>query len=521
MFCSQCGQRVADGSKFCNHCGSPTAVITPPPAPEPARTAPPPPPPAAAPAPTPTPPPAATPTPGPATGSGGSTGPAPGFDSAKAAADATQLARGIFARVKNILLTPSTEWPVIAAEHSTPSAIYLRYVAPLVAIGVIATFIGQTMIGTSLGPLGMARISVAAGVAHAVVMFGLSFLQVFLISWLVDVLAPTFGGQRNSLAALKLTAYSFTPAWVAALLNIIPMLGIFGILAGLYGLYLLYLGLPVLMRNPAEKSIGYTIVLIICAVVLSIVVTVLSTCTIAGLGFIGLGSMARHGTAIDSATAKTDTAGVLANIFGGKSDADRERVNQAMKTLEKIGDQADKGGTSNPQASAANAAAAMNAVGQIMAGGKDIQPIDFRELKAMLPASLPGMQRNEASGQSGEAMGVKGSNATARYSDGANASIRIEITDLGSLSGLAALAGKFDPNMEKETDSGYERTKRIDGQLVHERYDRRAKSGEVSVIIASRFSVTVDGSGVEPAALANALKAIDLSSLAAMTTAKK
>jgi hypothetical protein len=452
----------------------------------------------------------------------GSAGPAPAFDSAKAAADATQLARGIFARIKSILLTPSTEWPLIAAERSTPSAIYLRYVAPLVAIGAIATLIGQTMVGTSLGPLGVARISLAAGLTHAIVMFGLSFLQVFLISWLVDVLAPTFGGQRDSLAALKLTAYSFTPAWVAAVLNVIPMLGVFGILAGLYGLYLLYLGLPVLMRNPKDKSIGYTVVLVVCAIVLSVLVTVLSTCAIAGLGVVGLGSMVRHGATTESVTATTDTAGVLANIFGGKSDADRERVNQAMKSLEKLGDQAsDKGGASNPQASAANAAAAMNAVGQIMAGGKDVQPIDFRELKAMLPASLPGMQRNEASGQSGEAMGMKGSNATGRYDDGANATIRIEITDLGTLSGLAALAGKFDPNMEKETSSGYERTKRVDGQLVHERYDRRAKSGEVSVIIANRFSVTVEGSGVEPAALANALKAIDLSSLAAMTTAKK
>ena len=118
-------------------------------------------------------------------------------------------------------------------------------------------------------------------------------------------------------------------------------------------------------------------------------------------------------------------------------------------------------------------------------------------------------------------MGVKGSSATARYSDGANASIRIEIADLGSLSGLAALAGKFDPNMEKETDTGYERTKRIDGQLVHERYDRRAKSGEVGVLIANRFSVTVAGSGVDAAALTNALKQIDLSSLASINTARK
>jgi hypothetical protein len=262
--------------------------------------------------------------------------------------------------------------------------------------------------------------------------------------------------------------------------------------------------------------------------VLSALVTMLSACAVAGLGFLGfggIGAMTRHGGTSESVATNTDAAGVLANIFGGKSDADRERVNQAMQTLEKIGEQSkstDKdGGASNPQAAAANTTAAMNAVGQIIAGGKDVQPVDFHELKAMLPASLPGMQRDEATGQSGEAMGMKGSSASARYGDSAGASIRIEIADLGALSGLAALAGKFDPNMEKETDTGYERTKRIDGQLVHERYDRRAKSGEVGVLVANRFSVTVDGSGVDAAALTAALKQIDLSSLAAINTAKK
>jgi hypothetical protein len=447
-----------------------------------------------------------------------------GFDTAKAAEEATQLARGIFARVKNILLTPSTEWPVIAAEHSTSGAIYLRYVAPLVAIGVIAAFLGETLIGTPTGPLGMVRVGFVVGLGAAIVKFGLGLLGVFVVSWLVDVLAPTFGGQRDSLRALKVTAYSHTALWVASVLLLIPLMAMNALifLAALYGLYLLYLGLPILMRCPADKSIGYTVVVVL-GVFAMFAIIGLSTCLIGGLGLVGIGAMGRHGGVTESVTAKTDTAGVLANIFGGKSDADRERVNQAMKTLEKMGDQAKQtgGDASNPQAAAANATAAMNAVGQIMAGGKDVQPVDFHELKAMLPASLPGMQRNEASGQSGEAMGVKGSSATARYSDGANGSIRIEIADLGSLSGLAALAGKFDPNMEKETDTGYERTKRIDGQLVHERYDRRAKSGEVGVLIANRFSVTVDGSGVDAAALTNALKQIDLSSLASINTAKR
>jgi len=429
------------------------------------------------------------------------------------------LARGIFARVKAIILSPSTEWPVIAAEPSSVHAIYLRYVAPLVAIGVIASFIGQTMVGTYAGPLGMVRVGLAAGLAHAVLFFVLSFLQVFLIAWLVDVLAPTFAGARDSLAALKVTAYSFTPGWVAALLNVIPMLGVLGVVAALYGLYLLYLGLPVLMRCPKDKAVGYTVVLVVCAVVLSVLVTTLSTCAIAGMGMIGVGALGRNNVS-DAMTAKADSSAVLANVFGAKSDADRERINQAMKSLEKLGDASDKAAAGDPQAAVANAAA-MNAVGQIAAGGKKVQPVDFHELKAMLPASLPGMPRIEASGQSGEAMGMKGSSATARYSDGANARIRIEIADLGSISGLAALAGKFDPNMEKETATGYERTKRIDGQLVHERFDRSAKSGAVGVLVADRFSVSVEGSGVDPATLTSALKAIDLSGIAAMSTASK
>jgi len=112
-------------------------------------------------------------------------------------------------------------------------------------------------------------------------------------------------------------------------------------------------------------------------------------------------------------------------------------------------------------------------------------------------------------------MGIKASSATARYSDGANASISIEIVDLASLSGLAGLAAKFDPNVEKETDTGYERTTKVDGQLLHERYDRRARSGEMGIIVADRFAVTVRGDGVEPAALTTALKQVDLGKLAA------
>jgi len=157
--------------------------------------------------------------------------------------------------------------------------------------------------------------------------------------------------------------------------------------------------------------------------------------------------------------------------------------------------------------------AAMNAVGTLMAGGKDVQPVDFHALKDMLPASLPGLARTDASGQSGEAMGMKGSSANATYSDGASASVTLEIADLGSLSGLASLATRFDPKLEKETATGYERTRNLSGQLVHEQYDRQSRSGEAAVLIGNRFAVTVRGRGVDAGQLTGALQAVDLARL--------
>jgi hypothetical protein len=494
MFCAQCGKAVPDGAKFCSHCGAATAAVSPE-APAPMSAA------------------AIAPRPAPMAGAPGSSGPVPGY-----IPPVGDAAHGLIARVKNILLAPGAEWPVIAAESSSAGSIYMGYVAPLVAIGVIAAFIGQSAIGLPI----VGRVGVVAGLIHAIISFVFSLLGVFVIAWIVDILAPTFGGQRDSLAALKATAYSFTPGWVAGVLNIVPMLGLLVIVGALYGLYLLYLGLPVVMRCPREKAVGYTVVTVLCAIVMGIVLSILTTCVVGGLGLMGIGAMSRIGTHSDRAST-ADAAAVLSNVFGGKSDSDKARVNDALKTLEKMGEQAQQAdkatragstGTQGTAAAPADVGAALGAVGRIMAGGKDVQPVDFHKLKDMLPESLPGMQRKEAEGQSGEAMGLKGSSATARYSDAANGSITIEIADVASLSGLAGLANKFDPNMEKETDTGYERTRRVDGQLVHERYDRRSRSGEVGILLADRFAITVRGNGVDPEALTSALKQVDLTRLA-------
>lgn len=171
-------------------------------------------------------------------------------------------------RIKNILLTPKTEWTVIAGEASTLQGLMKDYVAPLAGISAVCGFIGGSLIGVSLPILGTVRTPIIAGIATAIVSFAMAFVMVFVLSLIIDALAPKFGGQKNPAQAGKVAVYAFTPGWLGGILGIIPALGILGGLLALYGIYLLYLGLPRLMGNPAEKSVGYTAVVVVCAILI-------------------------------------------------------------------------------------------------------------------------------------------------------------------------------------------------------------------------------------------------------------
>src|SRR5262249_34070539 len=81
--------------------------------------------------------------------------------------------------------------------------------------------------------------------------------------------STNFGGTKDFVAALKLTAYSFTAAWVAQIALLIPFLGWLVVLvAAIYGFYLFFLGAPVLKKCAADKATVYTIVVLLCAIVL-------------------------------------------------------------------------------------------------------------------------------------------------------------------------------------------------------------------------------------------------------------
>ena len=174
------------------------------------------------------------------------------------------------ARVKAILGTPRTEWPVIASEPATIGGIYKDYVLILAAIPAVFGFLKYSVIGINLPFLGTYRAGVGAGLSGMVVSYVLGLASVYVLSLIVDALAPTFGGQKNSVQAFKAVVYASTASWIAGIGQVLPWISVLILLAGgVYSIYLLYLGLPQTMKCPAEKAAGYTAVTFVIAIVLS------------------------------------------------------------------------------------------------------------------------------------------------------------------------------------------------------------------------------------------------------------
>ena len=177
----------------------------------------------------------------------------------------------IVERVKNIIMTPKTEWLVIAAEEPNTAQIFKGYVLPLALIPAIAHIIGLSVIGRGM------MSSFSWGIAMGLIQFILAFVGVYISAYVIAFLAPRFGSQQDMGRAVQLVAYSYTPAWVAGILSIVPALGVLVFVGGLYGLYLMYLGLPQMMKTPQDKVIGYLVVSIIAMIVIYWIISLLLT----------------------------------------------------------------------------------------------------------------------------------------------------------------------------------------------------------------------------------------------------
>lgn len=404
-------------------------------------------------------------------------------------------------RVTNILLTPKTEWPAIEAEPTPTGTLVTGYVIPLAAIGAVAGFIGGSLVGTTVPFLGTYRVPIMTGLVAAVLAFVFAILGVFILAFIVNALAPTFGAQKDSHKALKVAVYSYTPAWIAGVLQILPALAILGIIAAFYGLYLLYLGLPALMKAPQDKAVAYTAVVVVCAIVLSIVLT-------------GIGGLIVAPAAV----------GTFGSMSSSSSDEPAFPADSAMGKLEALGKKLEESGAKMDQArrsgdSAAETAAAFEGLGALLGGGARVDAVSIDQLTPLVPEQFAGLARQSSDAERNGMAGITIAKAEASYGDGAGRSAKLEITDSGGAAGLMGLASWASLQGARENDQYSERTERVGGRIVHQKMSKTGGTHEYNVVIGDRFIVSAEGDGIDLDALRNAVSALDLRKLEAMKNA--
>ena len=411
----------------------------------------------------------------------------------------------IIDRVKNICLSPTTEWPVIAGEPASTAGLITGYVAPLAAIGAIAGFIGGSIVGQGSLFLGTYRIPVLTGAVIAAIGFVMAIVGVIVLSLVISALAPNFGAEKNSALALKVAVYSYTPFWIASALRIVPSLGTLAVLAGLYSLYLLYLGLPRLMKCPEDKAAGYTAVVVICAFVITVVIASVGG-IVGGIGLAGAGALGATagmgGSATRPAEVQYDKNSPLGKLqeFGKQLDA----TNKKMEAAQKSGDVG------------AQTAAAMEGLGTLLGGGKHVDPVDLDVLKPFVPDTFAGLQKKTHSAERTGIATLMVAKAEATYSDDGQKRATLEVSDTGGVSGLMGLASWVGIQGETDDDNATEKTTKVNGRLVHERTSKRGGENEFGIVLGDRFIVSAKGTGISVGDLRAAVTGLDLGKLEAM-----
>ncbi len=405
-------------------------------------------------------------------------------------------------RVKSILLRPKATWPVIAGESASVGSIYSGYVCILAAIPAIAAFIGLTLVG--VGGFGISyHLPIVAGIVRMVVSYALSLVMVFVLALIVDALAPTFGGTKSQIQALKLVAYGSTATFLGGIFSLIPALSILGLLCGLYSIYLIYAGIATLMRCPPEKAGAYTAVVIVCAIVAGLILGALLA-LVMPMGRVGMGGFAGSGTAGTGDMTIKAPDGTSVTINAGSMAAMAERMKAA-------GDRAQAAQNSG------DPAAAGKAVGDMMTAmtGSSATPIAASELKAMLPETIGDMPRTSYEASGNQAMGIAVSSAKASYGN-ADRHVNLSVTDTGGLAGLATMAGWANLTMDKETDGRVEKVYKDGPRTLHEEYRKDGSHGEATVILANGVIVEAEGDHVDIDSLKKVLASVDLAKIESM-----
>ncbi|HRO04008.1 MAG TPA: Yip1 family protein [Terricaulis sp.] len=195
----------------------------------------------------------------------------------KQAEEALHKSEFILSRAYGLFKDPKAEWEQIRAEKTTIPAILVGYAAPLAAIPPICDILGRYVFGQRVGEA-MERPAFVDAIVNGVVFWLVAVALVGLLGILINAVAAHFDADQDDLAAQKVAAYSLTPAFLSGVFSLWPPLWWLSLFALAAMVYLMYRGLPILMKAPEDRALGYAATVTIAVMVCGIVLLSLASC---------------------------------------------------------------------------------------------------------------------------------------------------------------------------------------------------------------------------------------------------
>ena len=196
-------------------------------------------------------------------------------------------------------------------------------------------------------------------------------------------------------------------------------------------------------------------------------------------------------------------------------EAAASQAQDAAAQLEAAGDQAEANANEAAKGLEAMAEGLAGAAGAFANEGKAVEPVGFKELQALFP-EIPGWKRGKPTGERMTAP-VAFSQAEVRYTNG-DGEIELKIVDSGFQQLLLAPYTVFlTAGYARETESGYEKSTRVNSAPGWEKWDAASRQGEVNAVVGKRYLVQAQGSNVANIkVLQDAIARTDFKKLAAL-----
>ena len=366
---------------------------------------------------------------------------------------------------------PRAGWAALDRTPLSAGAL-VAMAAALAAIGPLAGLVHDLAFGRGSMGIIQYRPTLAGGVVTALAGWAFSLLAALSLALAIGGLAGPFGGTHDRHAALKVAVYGAAPFWLAQLFGLIPATGWLQLL-GLYSLPLLYAGALRLTHIREERALFIGVF----AAALGLVLGIAS--------LVATGAVARRWL---EPTVKTPQGRqIVRDVPALAADRLTAPANDKKHAV-------------------APGLAAASASGTV---------VPASSLQSLLPERISTFGRTAVESQSSTLAGVATAAAKGTYVAGTQ-SFTLAITDAGQPGALATGNSVIAGEVNRSTDSGYQRSHVVDGVRVTEKWNNADHGGSYGRTVAGRFTVEAQGTAPSIDVLRGAVGTVDQARLAAL-----